>query len=107
MDTYKNRFFITFKPKQVLTTQEIETIENEFLVFYDSLNKRLKINNSLGFSANSIVLYNLLGQEVLRVNKEYHNVNEINIPLNVAMGTYILTFDYNNSSQLKRKVVIN
>ena len=105
--TYRNRFYVVFKLKEVLELNTIEIIEDNLVVFYDNLNKGIKINNSLDFSANSIVLYNLLGQEVLRVNKEYHNVNEINIPLNVAMGTYILTFDYNNSSQLKRKVVIN
>ena len=58
--TYKNRFFIAFKPKQVLTTQEIETFENEFLVFYDSLNNQISISNSTNFSTNNVKLYNIL-----------------------------------------------
>jgi len=51
-------------------------------------------------------LYNVLGQQVVKSNKDYTNVTDITIPVQVASGTYLVAFDYNNGKQVTKKLII-
>jgi len=53
-----------------------------------------------------VSLYNVLGQQVVKVNTDYTNVTEIAIPVQVATGTYLVTFDYNNGTTITKKMLI-
>jgi len=64
------------------------------------------INSSSVFTAKKVSLYNVLGQQVLKTSTDYTNVTEISIPVQVATGTYLVTFDYNNGTTVTKKVLI-
>ena len=66
----------------------------------------VQINNTSLFSAKNISLYNIFGQEVLAHKNEYTKVNEVRIPINVEVGTYLLRFNYNNDVITTKKLLI-
>ncbi|NQY30082.1 MAG: T9SS type A sorting domain-containing protein, partial [Flavobacteriaceae bacterium] len=63
-------------------------------------------NNPSEFSAKNISLYNILGQQIMKVTTEFNHTKAITIPVSVATGAYLVTFDYNNGTQITKKLII-
>jgi len=103
---YNNRFYVVFKVAEVLAIDDIETISDDLVVFYNTTTGSISISDSSVFTAKNVSLYNVLGQEVLKSSTSYTNVSEIAIPVQVATGTYLVTFDYNNGTQITKKLLI-
>ena len=103
--TYTERFSIVFKAAEILN-DDIENTSNDVSVFYDINTHMIIISNPTTFSANNISLYNVLGQQVVTVAKNYTNIKEVMIPVNVSAGTYLIVFDYNNGTHVTKKLIL-
>jgi len=90
----------------VLAIDDLDTISEDLVVFYNTTTGSISINNSSLFTAKNVSLCNVLGQQVLKVNTDYTNVTEVVIPVQVATGTYLVTFDYNDGTTITRKLLI-
>ena len=104
--TYNDRFYVVFKAVEVLAIDDIDTVEDDLVVFYNTNSRSISITNPSNFSAKNITLYNVLGQQVLQAKKEFTNVTSVAIPVSVAIGTYLVTFDYSNGKQITKKLII-
>lgn len=106
---YNDRFYVVFKERAeaIDIVEEIEESLSDLVVFYNGNTKNIEISNPTEFTAKSIVLYNVLGQEIVRVNSVFTGVNKVEIPVNVASGTYLVRFDYNNGTVITKKLIIN
>lgn len=104
---YNNRFSVVFK--RVITPESLdddEFVQDDLVVFYNSQQAVLNISNSTFFNGSDIKLYNLLGQEVFRSIRDYSNIKTIDLPLQVATGTYLVQFNY-NGKKLTKKILVN
>ncbi|PHS09796.1 MAG: hypothetical protein COA88_04285, partial [Kordia sp.] len=81
-------------------------ITDDLVVFYNSTTQSIVINNPSEFTAKNISLYNILGQQVVKVVTEFNHTKAIAIPVSVATGAYLVSFDYNNGTQMKKKLII-
>jgi len=103
---YNDRFYVVFKTAEVLAIDDLNTISDDLVVFYNTTTGSISINNSSEFTAKNVSLYNVLGQQVVKVNTDYTNVTGVTIPVQVATGTYLVTFEYNNSTTITKKLLI-
>ena len=103
---YNDRFYVVFKTAEVLAIDDVNIASEDLVVFYNTASGSINISDSSVFTAKNISLYNVLGQEVLKSNADYTNVTEVSIPVKVATGTYLITFDYNNGKQITKKLII-
>ena len=103
---YNDRFYVVFRTSEVLAIDDIDAVSADLLVFYNANSGSINFTNSSVFSAKNVSLYNVLGQQILKVKKEYTNVTEIAIPVSVATGTYLVRFDYNNGTRITKKLII-
>jgi len=103
---YNDRFYVVFKTSEVLAIDDVATNSEDLIVFYNATTGSISINNSSEFTAKNVRLYNVLGQQVLKETKDYTNVTEVLIPVQVAIGTYLVTFDYNNGAAITKKLLI-
>ncbi len=104
--TYNERFYVVFKAAEVLAIDDIDTVEDDLVVFYNTASGSISLTKSSMFTVKNVNLYNVLGQQVLQVKKEYTNITSVDIPVQVASGTYLLIFDYNNGKQITKKLII-
>jgi len=103
---YNDRFYVVFKEAEVLAVEDVKVTSDNLVVFYNATTQSIDISNSSLFTAKKVSLYNVLGQQVVKSNKDYTNVTDITIPVQVASGTYLVTFDYNNGKQVTKKIII-
>jgi len=103
---YNDRFYVVFKTSEVLAIDDVDTISDDLVVFYNTATGSINISDLSVFTAKNVSLYNVLGQQVLKANTDYTNVKEIAIPVQVATGTYLVTFDYNNGTKITKKLII-
>jgi len=103
---YNDRFYVVFKAAEVLAIDDVDVISDALVVFYNATTGIISISDSSVFTAKNVSLYNVLGQQVLKANSDYTNVMEVSIPVQVATGTYLVTFDYNNGNQVTKKLII-
>ncbi|PHS09020.1 MAG: hypothetical protein COA88_05820 [Kordia sp.] len=103
---YNDRFYVVFKQVEILTVEDNIEITDDLVVFYNSTTQSIVINNPLEFTAKNISLYNILGQQVVKVATEFNHTKAITIPVSVATGAYLVSFDYNNGTQITKKLII-
>jgi len=103
---YNDRFYVVFKVIEVLAIDDLNSVSEDLVVFYDTTSGSISISDSSVFTAKNVSLYNVLGQQVVKVKTDYTNVTEIVIPVQVATGAYLVTFDYNNGKQVTKKLII-
>ncbi|MFI1745556.1 LamG-like jellyroll fold domain-containing protein [Thalassobellus sediminis] len=86
--TYNDRFKLVFqKNDQSLQVDEFEN-SNNLLVFYDSKVSKLKIFNNDRVYTSRAKLYNILGQSIMEL--DINSTNDVEIPLSVKTGAYIV-----------------
>jgi len=103
---YNDRFYVVFKTAKVLAVEDNTVTSDDLVVFYNAATQSIDISNPSEFSAKNISLYNVAGQQVVKVTNEYINTKLITIPVSVASGAYLVTFDYNNGQQITKKLII-
>ncbi|PHS10304.1 MAG: hypothetical protein COA88_02325, partial [Kordia sp.] len=91
---------------EILTVEDNIEITDDLVVFYNSTTQSIVINNPSEFTAKNIVVYAITGQKVVKLNNVFTEVNTIEIPVSVATGTYMVSFDYNNGTQITKKLII-
>ena len=109
---YSDRFKVVFKVAEIEEAEEAEEVlENidtadNLVVFYNTKTQSIDITNTTQFSAKNISIHNVLGQQVVNMNTEFKDQNLITIPLSLATGTYVVTFDYDNKRKVTKKLMI-
>ncbi|PHS04587.1 MAG: hypothetical protein COA88_13435 [Kordia sp.] len=103
---YTDRFYVVFKEAEILTVEETDVISDNLVIFYNGSTKNIEISNPSEFTVKNIVIYAITGQEVVKDNNVFTEVNTIEIPVNVASGVYLVSFDYNNGTQIMKKLIV-
>jgi hypothetical protein len=106
---YSDRFKVVFKVAKieevVIVPENIITADN-LVVFYNTKTQSIDITNTTQFSAKNIAIHNVLGQQVVKMTTEFKDQNLITIPVSLATGAYVITFDYDNKRQVTKKLMI-
>lgn len=102
---YLDRFSLRFT-NEVLNNDDIEEMNNGILIFTDSNNFLNIKNNTLNIIAETVYLYNILGQNVSKWDVEDEEQQSIKIPVEqFQSGTYIVKIQ-TNKRLLSKKVII-
>ncbi|MFD0962670.1 LamG-like jellyroll fold domain-containing protein [Pseudofulvibacter geojedonensis] len=99
---YDDRYFLKFKND---IKDSIELALN-MSIYYSFNSQEIVIENDQVFTAENIILYNILGQEVQRFANKYEEVNKILLPINVEAGVYLIKFLKDNSTEISEKLII-
>lgn len=99
---YDDRFYLKFKNDRKSSIE----LEQSTSVYYISNSQEIVIEDTQEFSAENIVLYNILGQEVQRFTKKYEGVGRITLPVSVQTGVYLIKFLKNQSTEISEKIII-
>ncbi len=100
---YLDRFEITFNSK--LLSNETQEQENSFFTYYDDSLNNIIISNPKKQTIDTIQIINMVGQIVLEKDLNTSKSN-IEIPLSIQTGAYILKISANGFNQNK-KILIN
>ena len=100
---HDNRFSLRFQDP-ALSTSNFE-VSTEFNIFYDTNENVLNVvNNSNSNEVKSIVLFNILGQEIVVI--AIKTQKQIQFPLsNISTGTYIVKVKTTNGDFTKKIIV--
>lgn len=96
-----DRYSIVFEPQETLSVNE-ET-SSDIDIFYDG-NKHIIINNLKRLEINNIKIFNVLGQEILRLNSNLNHQDRLQIPFNKNENIYLIQVETNNI-KLTKKII--
>ena len=96
-----DRYSLVFVPQNSLSTTD-QTLSN-LTVFYDG-NKNVVVNNKDRMQLKNITIYNVLGQEILRLNDNINNSNRVQIPFNQSQGIYFVKV-VTTTGELTQKII--
>nr|WP_321227914.1 T9SS type A sorting domain-containing protein [uncultured Psychroserpens sp.] len=96
-----DRYSIVFLPQEALFTQDHEVANIN--IFYDG-NNHIVVNNADRVEIKTIKVFNVLGQEILKLNNNLNNNQRLQIPFNKSDGIYIVNIETNNS-KLTQKIL--
>ncbi|SFZ94972.1 Por secretion system C-terminal sorting domain-containing protein [Flaviramulus basaltis] len=98
-----DRFSIVFLTQNTLliNNNQIETIK----VLYDGKENIIVANNK-NLEIKNIIILNMLGQEILKLNKNINNQSKIIIPFNKDNGVYLVNIETDNS-KITQKILKN
>jgi len=99
---YNDRFYLTFR-NSTLDTQENTQLEN-IITYLDENSRELVILNHQQQSLKEVYLYAMTGQKILN-KKLYSNETEIRIPVNIAIGVYLVNITSTNGLSVTEKVL--
>lgn len=89
-----DRFSIVFSSQNTLSlnNNQLETIK----VFYDG-NENIVVINNENLQIKKISVFNMLGQEILKLDKTINNQNKVLIPFAKSNGVYLVNIETINS----------
>tara|TARA_R110000751_G_scaffold305198_1_gene421387 strand:+ start:23350 stop:25203 length:1854 start_codon:yes stop_codon:yes gene_type:complete len=96
-----DRYSLVFVPQNSLSTTD-QTLSN-LTVFYDG-NKNVVVNNKDRMQLKNITIYNVLGQEILRLNDNINISNRVQIPFNQSQGIYFVKV-VTTTGELTQKII--
>jgi len=96
-----DRYSLVFVPQNSLSTTD-QTLSN-LTVFYDG-NKNVVVNNKDRMQLKNITIYNVLGQEISRLNDNINNSNRVQIPFNQSQGIYFVKV-VTTTGELTQKII--
>lgn len=96
---YLDRFSIVFMPQSTLSNNDND-IEN-VKIYYDG-NEHIIISNANRVELKSIKVFNVLGQEILALNKNLNNKTNISIPFSESDGVYIVQIETINNKHTQK-----
>ncbi len=85
---YLNRFKLVFKPKEVTVLDEEEIYAN-INVYYNK-NNSIVINKPDELKLNNVLVFNMLGQQLARVNTNLLSDRQILVPFQFKKGMYLV-----------------
>ena len=74
---------------------------NEVYVFIDNDHSTIKLSKSSDTVINKIVMFNAIGQQ-LKVWSSNLESNNLELPINVSSGVYLLNIETNNGNISKK-----
>lgn len=111
--TYTDRFFIAFSKRNTSNEEDDTTLGEEdlflqnFNYFYDSKNKQIVLENLVEESVLKVMLFNLLGQEVISANRINYKKNKIEInTAEISKTVYVLKIK-TTSGVFAKKIVLD
>ena len=106
--TYDTRFSLVFKNSEALGTTDNQIVDHGISVIYSQANNMLNIKNELQeVTVKSVLLYNLLGQEVMDWKIDNGNQAKIELPIsNLSTGTYIVKVS-TDGGDITKKILVN
>ena len=86
--------------------EEVENIVeiNEVLIFIGEYNELLRIRKPGELTINNVSLFNMIGQQI-QTWKPSLGINEIDLPIHVDTGVYIVLLE-SNKGIITKKVII-
>jgi hypothetical protein len=94
--TFEERFTIVFKNNAILSNQNFTSIESIKMIYSNDQSSIAIQNNVLDTTVEKVILYNMLGQQILDYTIENQSQTNIIIPIKVlSTGTYIVTMKTN------------
>ena len=104
---HNDRYYVVFKvQEEVLAVEETVEAAEGTTVFYQASTQSINIVSNNTFKASGVTLYNVLGQQVMNFGSDFNNVQEVKLPVNVAAGTYVLRFTYDDKVTITKKMII-
>ncbi|SNR54959.1 Por secretion system C-terminal sorting domain-containing protein [Lutibacter agarilyticus] len=93
---YLDRFSIVFKPStnQTLAVDDENIADEKIVAFYDK-NNSIIVKNTGSKEIKNITIFNLLGQQIVKVNKNSYTNAEVSIPFYFKEGVYVIVVDTN------------
>jgi len=98
---YLDRYSIVFAPAETLSVDTAET--KNIKIFYDG-NNNIVVNNQDRLALKKIAIFNVLGQEVLKLDTNLNNKDRIEIPFNQSNGIYFVKVETTNR-ELTQKIL--
>ena len=103
---FLNRFEITFKAQDTLSTTDFSAQEKSIDILFDVASDQIKVLNNSNSKIEAINVYSILGQAVYKNNTVTTN-NEIRIDANrMTTGTYIVIIKSDTGINTK-KILVN
>ena len=99
---YLNRFSIVFEADKPVIEEVV--LGDEIVVFMDNSNKQLVLKNSKNIKISTVKVFNIMGQLVSNWDNIISGV-EINLPLRVTAGVYLVYINDGNGSFTKKIIV--
>jgi len=104
--TFSNRFEITFKQQDTLSTTDFNAEEKTIDILFDVASDQIRVLNNTNSKIEAINVYSILGQAVYKNNTATTN-NEIRIDANrMTTGTYIVVIKSETGINTK-KILVN
>ncbi|MEH6535742.1 MAG: T9SS type A sorting domain-containing protein [Psychroserpens sp.] len=104
--TFTNRFEITFKAQETLSTNEFDARDKSIDISFDIAADQIKVLNNLNSKIEAIHVYSILGQTVYKNNNTTTN-SEIRINANtMTTGAYIVIIKADTGISTK-KILVN
>jgi hypothetical protein len=104
---FNNRFELTFKNNQTLSIDELNSSNNIQIRYLSEKNILVINNNSLNTSVEKVNIYNLLGQNLIKLKVENQDQKNIQLPIQINnKGVYIAKIKTSNGNTSK-KLIIN
>ncbi|MBT8267017.1 MAG: T9SS type A sorting domain-containing protein, partial [Bacteroidia bacterium] len=101
----EDRFEIVFKAKN--SKKDLEVLTDNTSIFYNTTTDMLYVKG-LEANAESLVLVNMLGQQVMRINTPSKESLENGIHINnLNSGVYIVSIALDNNQTMEKKIIIN
>jgi hypothetical protein len=103
---YKDRFFISFRDRTVLSSDDF-TFNKDFTLFYNDDLEEIKIITKNDALISSMKMYTVLGQEIKSYNfsKEFKKERSIDVS-HLPSGLFIIRLE-TNKGILSKKLIIN
>ena len=95
-----NKYSVVFINKYLNETLE-DVVLNEVYVFIDNDHSTIKLSKSSDTVINKIVMFNAIGQQ-LKVWSSNLESNNLELPINVSSGVYLLNIETNNGNISKK-----
>ena len=112
---FNDKYSIVFKPMDSIedviedVNEDViddvnEDVISELLVFVGEHNELLRIKRPGEMIINNISLFNMIGQQI-QVWSADLDANEINLPINVDTGVYVILLETNKGRILKKVII--
>ena len=101
--TYNDRFQLVFQSSQSLNSDEIDTVSNTLITYYDSEASEIKVVNKKNIHVLYVKVYDILGKEV--IHRNYNTRADIAIPVHVNQGVYLLEIKTEKNT-INKKIIL-
>ncbi|WP_299527712.1 T9SS type A sorting domain-containing protein [uncultured Lutibacter sp.] len=89
---YLDRFKLVFKPKEEMLVVDDVVLEKTINVYYNK-NNSIIINKPSELKLNNVLIFNMLGQQLVKVTANLLSESQISIPFQFKKGMYLVLIE--------------